>query len=595
MKKIETTLGLTAAFAALLTVQAAATASPLPLTDEHPNEQPLDPAEASDEQSSVAIAVVQVETDAQIAQPEQMEQTLAERSVPSARPVVTADVGADSTPVNQVAESAVEAANQPNTASNTVDTVVAVEENEAEDGNRDRNSAVTVVSVTEVPAAIVVPTESTSHSNRQADSPESSDQADSNQPVTIPTPITSLPNYGTNQPSNPSTTNPSTISRSTTNPLTTSPSTINPSTTNQPITIASEPTNEELQQRLQELESQQQELEQELQNLRQQINDPANRPSVTQTDPNTETAINRSVDRPQSIEISTEVLFLEPNTSQPQDFAIVDPGTALFAGGEVVAPEYDRDTAIRIGANYHLPDSRVDIGVTHTTLSSSGSLAVERDPNGFLLSTLAAPVQNENADTASSEIDLNHAVTDVEVGYAVTDSDRLDARLFGGLRFADIHQDNVVRYDGRDFTNTEIQIARDFTGYGLRAGGEAHLNFGGDVSLFGRAAGSLLVGNFDSRLQETDNNGADLIVALERSADERVVPVVEVAAGLQWQPSIGDNANLTFAAGYELQNWFNVADTTRFVDNSGTGVITQDEGDLSLEGFFVRLGVEFAF
>ncbi|MEO1591507.1 MAG: hypothetical protein AAFU71_09470 [Cyanobacteria bacterium J06632_22] len=29
-----------------------------------------------------------------------------------------------------------------------------------------------------------------------------------------------------------------------------------------------------------------------------------------------------------------------------------------------------------------------------------------------------------------------------------------DARVYGGLRFADIWEDTVVRYDGIDFTNT---------------------------------------------------------------------------------------------------------------------------------------------
>jgi hypothetical protein len=70
---------------------------------------------------------------------------------------------------------------------------------------------------------------------------------------------------------------------------------------------------------------------------------------------------------------------------------------------------------------------------------------------------------------------------------------------------------------------------------------------------------------------------------------------MELVAGLQWQPQLNENLSFDVAAGYEFQQWFNASDTARFVDNSGTGVITQDTGDLSLSGFFLRLGLLFRF
>ncbi len=351
------------------------------------------------------------------------------------------------------------------------------------------------------------------------------------------------------------------------------------------------PTDGDLQQRLQDLELRQQTLEQEIETLRQQIEQqavelPAEAATAASADPGTEL---------QGVSFSAEAIFFRPRTSLLQDYAIVDPGQALFTGGDVAAPEFDRRVGARFKLNYHIPHSPVAVGATYTTFNSSGSSAVERPVNGFLLATLAAPVQNENADRASSSLSLSYDVTDVDVTYHLPAAGSLQTQFFGGVRFANINQANNVLYDGRDFTNGTVNIRRSLSGVGLRLGGEVALDLGSDISLFGRAAGSLLMSNINTSQQETNNNGSDLIVSLNRTASDRIIPVMELVAGLQWQPKLSDSLSLDVAAGYEFQQWFNAADTARFVDNSGTGVITQDTGDLSLSGFFLRLGFLYRF
>jgi hypothetical protein len=369
----------------------------------------------------------------------------------------------------------------------------------------------------------------------------------------------------------------------------------------QAFTVEESLTEAELRQRVQQLEQRQQELEQELDSLRRMIEQQSgvdtttNPANPSEPDQEMEVATESTPADWQGIEFSTEVLFLQPRTSSLQDYAIVDPGDTLFAGGQAVAPDYAANAAGRFRLAYHLPDSPLSFGASHTTFDSEGSSAVARPTNGFLLATLAAPVQNENADTATSAIQLNYDVTDVEVVYDLPSSGSLETQLFGGLRVANIGQRNQVTYDGVDFTNGTVNIDRYFSGHGLRLGGQANLDLGSDISLFGRAAGSLLYSTISTSQQETNNDGTDLLVNLNRTATGRVVPVMELAAGLQWQPLVAEQLNLDFAVGYEFQNWFNVADTTRYVDNSGTGVITQDENDLSFSGFFFRLGLLFRF
>lgn len=354
---------------------------------------------------------------------------------------------------------------------------------------------------------------------------------------------------------------------------------------------------EQLQERLQQLEERQRQLEQEIQLLRQELETATeeDETDVVTLEGEEEAIATVETDEYQNVQVSVEALFLEATSSDLQDFAVVDEGDAFVVGGELAAAEYDDETALRYSLIYGLPNSSVDVGVRYTSFGMSGFESVERPEDGFLLATLANPAENEQAETASANIRLGYSVTDVEVGYTFEAGESLDVRLFGGLRFADIDQDAKIRYDGVDFDNSEIDISRDFTGYGLRMGGQADLTLGGGFSLFGRAAGSLLLGDIGASLEERDDNDVDLIASLDREIDSRVIPVVELAAGLAWENSLSDRATLRLAAGYELQNWFNIVDSVRFVDNAGTGVLTEDMGDLSLEGVFINVGLFFEF
>lgn len=75
-----------------------------------------------------------------------------------------------------------------------------------------------------------------------------------------------------------------------------------------------------LQEKLELLQEKQQQLEQELDLLRQQIAAPK---------PKIETpVVSVPEDKPQNIEVSAQLLFLQPSTSNLMDFAIVDPGAS---------------------------------------------------------------------------------------------------------------------------------------------------------------------------------------------------------------------------------------------------------------------------
>ncbi|MEK6239358.1 MAG: Lpg1974 family pore-forming outer membrane protein [Planctomycetales bacterium] len=104
-------------------------------------------------------------------------------------------------------------------------------------------------------------------------------------------------------------------------------------------------------------------------------------------------------------------------------------------------------------------------------------------------------------------------------------------------------------------------------------------------SIFRRAGASMLTGRFESSLTETSMNGAT-VGANVRETWEDTVPVVELGAGIAWRRDIW-----TFAAGYELTHWSNMADALDFTDDVREGKSIRRASDLALDGFFLRLGL----
>ncbi|GEM_PF-3266941 len=345
------------------------------------------------------------------------------------------------------------------------------------------------------------------------------------------------------------------------------------------------PSTQPLQEQLSTLEQRQQQLEQEIERLKQTL----------AGSKNTTPAVSIAEDQPQNLTISATGVFFKPRTSTPFDYAIEDAGDALAIDGKLQTADYDRGAGIRVGITYQPPSSALDIAVAYTSLVTSGKDSAIAPANGFLFSTLSSPRQNERAGIASASAALDYNNTDLELGYKFRVGKSLGLRLFGGLKFASINQDLDAKYDQFDYVNGRIKIGNDFSGFGPRVGAEAKLMLGSGFSIFGRGAASILIGDLTSTYRETDNNGADLIANLKRSQSSHTVPVLEAAIGLDWQAPLGKQAKINLSAGYEYQHWFNTSEDLRFVNASNPGLISRSNGDLSLDGFFVKGGLSFEF
>ena len=104
--------------------------------------------------------------------------------------------------------------------------------------------------------------------------------------------------------------------------------------------------------------------------------------------------------------------------------------------------------------------------------------------------------------------------------------------------------------------------------------------------LYGRAFGSLLVGDFRTTLGEVNNNGAS-IISLVGEHYRKVVPVTELGIGVSWKRD-----NLRARIGYEIVDWIGLADSPDLIHDF-TNKLGHRVGDVSLDGLDVRFEYEY--
>jgi hypothetical protein len=239
----------------------------------------------------------------------------------------------------------------------------------------------------------------------------------------------------------------------------------------------------------------------------------------------------------------------------------------------VASLDYARDSGLRVGLGYRLHDGW-DVGWNYTRFETDDSAAVHDllHPGLELMSTQSVlDVVNESV-SASSNLRLN--VHDLEVGRWIEVGESMDMRLFGSFRWANVSQDFDSVYTYRDLAHHlitgTIANSTDMNAFGLRFGVQGDWCLRPNWRLFGRTAGSVLLGSFDTVQQEVDAAQGTLLDF--HNSSSHAVPVLEAAAGVSW-----NRGPWEVSAGYELSTWFNMADADR------------SSYDLIFDGFFVRL------
>jgi Legionella pneumophila major outer membrane protein precursor len=337
------------------------------------------------------------------------------------------------------------------------------------------------------------------------------------------------------------------------------------------------------------LQDKQLKLEQEIEQLKQLVKEQSKQ---SQSKPE----IKPHEDLPSGLQIYSEAVFLKPRSDLMMDYARVDPGSTFLAtGGPIAALDYRESTAWRVNARYRFTKSPWEVGASYTRLGSDDASSATKPAGGFLFSTLTAPRGGSaSADNAIATAKIDSTVIDVDAGYHIQPSRNVDFKLIAGLRIANIGQNMSAVYSGGSFDPIPgtFVASQQFRGLGPRVGGEARVALGAGFSVYGRGSGSLLFGDQESDVMETAQG---VPVADFKVKRKQTVPVIDAAIGLDWSTKLGQNGKLLAGVGYEYQQWFNLTRNVRYTDASAPGGFVENRGDLSMQGFFAKLGLSWTF
>ena len=406
----------------------------------------------------------------------------------------------------------------------------------------------------------------------------------------------------TSTPKTPVSTTPTLINSPTLNPLTPeystpNSSTLNSSTLNSQFLAETLPPENRTQlpepTQLKNLTEKQNKLEQELRSIKQQLNQQEAQRIEQQ---NNKSQAKPHQDLPDGLQIYSEAIFLKPRSDLMMDFARVDPGnTFLATGGPIAALEYRQSTAWRVNARYRFAKSPWELGASYTRLGSDDTATALKPTNGFLFSTLTAPRGGSaSADSAIATAKIDYTVLDLDAGYHIQPSKNVDLKLVAGLRVANVGQNMAAVYTGGSFDPIPgtFVASQQFRGLGPRIGAEGRVALGSGFSVYGRSSGSLLFGDQESDLVETFQG---VPVADFKVKRKQTVPVLDAAIGLDWSTKLGQSGKFTVGVGYEYQHWFNLTRNVRYTDASAPGGFVESKGDLSMQGFFAKVGVSWTF
>jgi hypothetical protein len=358
----------------------------------------------------------------------------------------------------------------------------------------------------------------------------------------------------------------------------------------------------------QQLEATQQELEA----ARQQLASTAQAPAVTPAVSAAAAAEGaegfvREAQLPRGIAPWGEVHVLRA-TDDNQSFATLstDEGSILATGSnKIIQSKYEE--SFKVGAGYSFGGPR-DYGISFQYFDNTGHAKLippfeQPDGNAFvsLIASLAPPAAGQDAVSATAHDDFRYFALDAEAGENLAVGENLALRLFGGIRYADFNEHLQAFYFGGDFDPVLGARSNSDWGYwgvGPRAGASGRYALPWGFHLFGQAAVSLLVGEQEAEIgfvdPFVDDPEAPLDAFVHRDNGVRVIPALDMRAGLGWQHLIGEWGTFFLDGGYEFSNYFGASEHLAWGPSEAPGAITESSGDFGFDGFFFRGGFRFA-
>ena len=270
------------------------------------------------------------------------------------------------------------------------------------------------------------------------------------------------------------------------------------------------------------------------------------------------------------------------------DYALSNEGTTRAIGsGNIHELRFDRDDNFRAEIGIKLDDGW-KLGVKYSNYRTFASDSVVAPEGGNIFATRTHPEVNEVAENASSSFLFNSNIFDLELRGNLELSQHASMELFGGFRWAQIDQEMHSDYNGFDFAQGVVEQTNNSNLFGLRIGTLGRYEVAANFYAFGGAEVSLLFGDHEVNLNESDAVGVPaMIVDIEDNYDQINI-VIGANLGVGWK-----HDGFDFRLGYELNLWTNLADRLVFLDDTHEAVFSHTTHDVMFDGFYMRLSQEF--
>ncbi|HTF32459.1 MAG TPA: Lpg1974 family pore-forming outer membrane protein [Myxococcota bacterium] len=225
---------------------------------------------------------------------------------------------------------------------------------------------------------------------------------------------------------------------------------------------------------------------------------------------------------------------------------------------------------------------------------------------GLFVQTLEIPPASFFGGLANAQVEATaqtaYSYVDLEGGYNMKLGKSIDARLFGGVRYANFDQNIEVSGFGAAFLSESVQLDNTrevgFWGVGPRVGGSGRLRVcESPFYLVASTSGSVLIGDMKVRDRQSFTIGSTLNAATgaQTSTTGRTAFNADGELGVLYDVSpILQGLDVT--VGYRLSGWFGVNDTRTATPqalslNSSTS--GESHANVVTQGIFLRVNVRY--
>ena len=300
------------------------------------------------------------------------------------------------------------------------------------------------------------------------------------------------------------------------------------------------------------------------------------------------------------VTVSGSALFWKPY-EEGLDYAIQNVGaTAVNNDGMVKRPRFDWNWGSRINFGYEIPREKMDLDLSWTWYTSSGTVSSNVTSPTTLFSVWSLPNLAGNAYEYQSTAHTHLIFNRIDLGMSGTFAPRsfLELTPLIDLSALWIHQkfdfnlSGGPGINGRSVVDDKIAMKNNFFGIGPKLGINTLWNLGYGLGIFGNFDLSLLYGFFDisqSEIVTFTGTGPNTYLDLPSNSYHDPRMNFDLMLGLSWDWMFAcGKYHLHLDAGWENSIFLGQNQLMRFTSTTYPGINNLVKGDLSLQGLTMR-------